>query len=330
VAVNPSPSQTSQLMRAPLPPERALATTVIDSGDDALKASRRGAYRVTTRHAHMLELAVAGLSDEEIAARFGVPDETLRGEFELVFRSLRVSNRREAVAVWRTSRGPVHAPRPADECPYPKPFLEHFADCPAYQAREVITTNMAHQPVGRIWTCRHLEARLIAETRNRWYAACILGNAERRRRWVRDVGSVRVRQLNELIHDLATITGPRAQRLWELKSEQMRALDQKQDPTPATRSMEELAARFMSQIEAFLVDKRDLLDANDLPLDALLDLARLMIGRMLEPGWPPATWDIPNDVLVRFPADVWLFFRPGEYRPVLSAAVPASRPLKTT
>jgi hypothetical protein len=62
----------------------------------------------------------------------------------------------------------------------------------------------------------------------------------------------------------------------------------------------------------------------------LLDLARLMIGRMLEPRWPPPTWDIPNDVLVRFPADVWLFFRPGEYWPVPSAAVPASRPLKTT
>jgi hypothetical protein len=73
--------------------------------------------------------------------------------------------------------------RPADEYPYAKPFQPDFIDCPAFQATQMVTLDLSHRPLGSVITCRHLESRLIPTTNYRRYGACVLGDAEARRRW---------------------------------------------------------------------------------------------------------------------------------------------------
>ena len=144
----------------------------------------------------------------------------------------------------------------------------------------------------------------MAKTRHRWYGACTLGDTVGRTRWAERTGPGRLRTLDHLLHELAPVTASFAQRLWELKGDQVRALEQKQDPRPTTRLMESMAGRFVGDIEAFLDRRRRLLEQNQLAIDECINLARRQIDRVLDQG-SPAEWDNRFDVLMRLPEDVW-------------------------
>lgn len=257
---------------------------------------------MTPRQQRILELASLGLSEHEIAARLNVSSRTIRYQLEKIFRVFGVRDRSGAIAMWRSSKGPRL--RPLDECPYPKPFPDHFGECPAYEARQVVTLDERSRPVGWIWTCQHFEGRLTAKTEHRWYGACVLGGTVSRKRWAERVGPERVREINDLLHELAAVSGPFARRLSELKGDQARALEHKQGPVPATRLMDALADRFIGDIEAVLNRRRDLLEQKHVAVGECLDLARQLIDRVLEEGSPPA-WDSRFDALMRFPEDIW-------------------------
>ena len=271
-------------------------------GNHAEASTMSGSPKLTPRQKQMLELASIELSDNEIAARLNLSPRSIRFQLERIFRMLGVRNRSEAIAIWVDSK--PRARRPIDECPYPKPFPANFEECPGYQALQVVTPDQKSRPTGRIWTCRHLEGRLMAKTRHRWYGACALGDTVSRKRWAERAGPDRLRTLNRLLHELAPVTGSFAQRLWELKGDQVRALEQKQDPRPTTRLMESMAGRFVGDIEAFLDRRRRLLEQNQLAIDECINLARRQIDRVLDQG-SPAEWDNRFDVLMRLPEDVW-------------------------
>jgi DNA-binding CsgD family transcriptional regulator len=261
-----------------------------------------GSPKPTPRQEEVLELASIGLSDTEIAARLNVSPRTIRFQLEKIFLLFGVRSRSGATAAWMESK--IQARRPVDECPYPKPFPDHFAECPAYEAGLVADLDQRYQPVGRIWGCLHLQGRLRATTEHRWYGACVLGDTAVRQRWAEQAGPDRLRAINQLLHEMARISGPFAQRLWELKGHQARALERKQDPTPATQSMGTLAGRFMADLETFLNRRRTLLVRHQLAITECLELARWLIDKVVEQG-SPAVWDERFDTLVRFPADVW-------------------------
>ena len=131
---------------------RSLANGNGEGGNGADLSSAR----LTPRQVQILNLASRGMSDKEIANQLGIAHRTVRTHFENLFRDRGIRNRSQAIALWssrnRTSR---HA-RPADECPYPKPFPPDFVDCPAYQATQMVTLDLSHRPLGSVMTCRHL------------------------------------------------------------------------------------------------------------------------------------------------------------------------------
>ena len=256
----------------------------------------------TPHQQELLELASTGLSYDEIAARLGVSSRTIRFQLEKIFRVLGVRSRSEAVAIWMGSKRQTR--RPVDECPYPKPFPDHFMACPAYEARQVADLDEKSRPVAPIWTCQHLAGRRMAKKEHRWYGACVLGDAIGRERWAKQAGPDRIRTLNDLLHDLAPVSGPFAQRLWELKGDQARALERNEDPRSATQRMEALSDRFIADIWTVLNRRRDLLKQNQLAIDECVDQARRLIDGVLEQA-SPAVWDNRFDALMRFPADVW-------------------------
>jgi len=273
-----------------------------DKGNNDKASTTLGPPKLTPRQQQMLGLASIGLSDDEIGARLKISPRSIRFQLEKIFRMFGVRSRSEAIALWMDSKRQVQ--RPVDECPYPKPFPDEFEECPGYASLQVVTPDERSRPTGRIWTCRHLEGRLMAKTEHRWYGACVLGDTVGRKRWAERAGPNRLRTVNHLLHELAPVSGLFAHRLWELKGDQVRALEQKQDPKPATRLMGALAARFMGDIETFLDRRRRLLEQNQLAIDECLNLARRQIDRVLEQD-SPAAWDNRFDVLMRLPEDVW-------------------------
>jgi DNA-binding CsgD family transcriptional regulator len=262
--------------------------------------------RLTPRQAQILALAANGLSDKEIAKRLGVTHRTVRTHFEKLFHDRGIRNRSQAIALWSARRTEERHQRPADECPYPKPFPPDFIDCPAYQAIQMVTLDLSHRPLGSVMTCRHLESRLMPNTNYRWYGACVLGDAEARRRWSNAIGVERLHDISALRQEVSALSLPYIQRLIELKNTPLGP-----NPLAHTRQIQGVVDDFMTKMTALLRERKAVLDQLHLPLDACIRLLGIAIDRFVKEGLTEAEWEVPDEVLLLFPDDVRAYFRPA-------------------
>jgi hypothetical protein len=201
--------------------------------------------------------------------------------------------------------------RPADECPYRKPFPADFDDCPAFQPRQFIPLNTLFQPLEPVLTCRHIETRALNEP-HRWYAACSLGDAEARRQWARQVGVGRLERIRAVQRELGAAIAPYNQRLWALKGQQLRAFNDGKDAEPVSAALRELAGQVSGELGAFLRAHEQTFADIDLPVESALKIVQLAISRFIEtPLSTEVSLEVPDDVLRRFPEPVQTFFRPG-------------------
>lgn len=201
--------------------------------------------------------------------------------------------------------------RPVDECPYPKPFAADFADCPAYQPRQFIPLDTLYQPLEPVLTCRHLETRALAQ-RHRWYAACALGDREARSRWARQIGVRRLERIRAIQRELGVATAPYTARLWELKGKQLRAIHDGGDAAAATTELRRLADRMSAELDRFLRERSLAFAEIDMPIEAARQLIHVAIGRFIDTQFATEiSFEVPEDVLQRFPEPVRTFFRPG-------------------
>src|SRR5207237_7980589 len=139
-----------------------------------------------------LKLRLGGRAADVIAKRLDGAHMTVRTDYEHLYKQRGIRKRAQAIAIWSRRPRQGHRTRPADEWPYPKPLPPGFAECPAYQATQMITLDISHRPLGAVWTCRHLESRLMPNTDYRWYGVCVIGDAEARRRCRQSVGPGRL------------------------------------------------------------------------------------------------------------------------------------------
>jgi len=201
--------------------------------------------------------------------------------------------------------------RPDDECPYPKPFAADFDGCPAYQARQFIPLDTLYQPLEPVLTCRHLETRALPQ-RHRWYGACVVGDAEARRRWAGEVGAARLQRIRSVQRELGVAVAPYNVRLWELKGQQLRALRDGRDASEATAELRRLAGAMTADLDAFLKQNSRTFTDIDMPIDAARQLIQVAIDRFIETQFATeVSFEFPEDVLQRFPASVRTFFRPA-------------------
>jgi len=265
-----------------------------------------GTGRLTPRQAQILALASNGLSDKQIAKRLGVTHRTVRTHFEKLFQDRGIRNRSQAIALWSARSTQGHHMRPADECPYPKPFPPDFTDCPAYQATQMVTLDLSHRPLGSVMTCRHLESRLMPSTNYRWYGACVLGDAEARRRWSNALGADRLHEISALRQEVSALSMPYIQRLLELKNAPVG-----DNPVAHTRQVQFVVDDFMTKMTYLLRERKAVLDELHLPLEACIRLLAIAIDRFVQQGLSEAEWVVPDEVLALFPDDVRAYFRPG-------------------
>ena len=201
--------------------------------------------------------------------------------------------------------------RPDDECPYPKPFAPDFDACPAYQARQFIPLDTLYQPLEPVLTCRHLETRALPQ-RHRWYGACVVGDAEARRRWAADVGVARLQRIRAVQRELGVAIAPYNARLWELKGQQLRAIRDGRDASEATAELRRLATQMTADLDAFLKENSRTFTDIEMPIDAARQLIQVAIDRFIETQFATeVSFEVPDDVLQRFPEPVRTFFRPA-------------------
>jgi hypothetical protein len=197
--------------------------------------------------------------------------------------------------------------RPADECPYPKPFPPDFIDCPAYQATQMVTLDLSHRPLGSVITCRHLESRLMRNTNYRWYGACVLGDADARRRWSDAVGVGRLHDISTLRQEVSALSAPYVQQLLDLKNAPVG-----DNPLAHTRQLQAVVDEFITKVTALLRERKGVLDELHLPLEACVRLLGIAIDRFVQHGISEAQWEVPDEVLTLFPEDVRAYFRPRQ------------------
>ena len=201
-------------------------------------------------------------------------------------------------------------PRPADECPYPKPFPADFTACPAFQARQFIPLDTMYQPLEPVLTCRHLVTRALPQ-RHRWFAACSLGDDGARRRWANEVGVARLERIRAIQRQLGAAIAPYSARLWELKGQQLRAFRDGQDAGTATDALRSLASQMTAHLQTFLEEHSTAFTDIDMPVDAALRLITVAIDRFIDTKFAAeVSFEVPDDVLRRFPQPVRTFFRP--------------------
>jgi DNA-binding CsgD family transcriptional regulator len=298
---------------------RRLADGNLQSGNGG---AGLGPGRLTPRQAQILSLAANGLSDKQIAKRLGVTHRTVRTHFEKLFHDRGIRNRSQAIALW-SARSMEHGHiRPADECPYPKPFPPDFIDCPAYQATQMVTLDLSHRPLGSVMTCRHLESRLMPNTNYRWYGACVLGDAEARRRWSNAVGIDRLHDISALRQEVSALSMPYIQQLVELKNTPIGP-----NPQAHTRRIQGVVDDFMTKMTALLRERKAVLDELHLPLEACIRLLGISIDRFVAQGLTESEWEVPDEVLALFPDDVRAYFRPRRATdPSVAASLTGRKP----
>jgi DNA-binding CsgD family transcriptional regulator len=270
-----------------------------------------GDPRLTPRQAQILELAASGLSDKQIARRLHVTHRTVRTHFEKLFEDQGIRNRSQAIAIWSRRPTEGRSLRPADECPYPKPFPPDFVECPAYQATQMITLDISHRPLGAVWTCRHLESRLMPNTDYRWYGGCAIGDAAARRRWSAAVGADRLYEIGQLRQQVSALSAPYVQRLIELRTALQTATGD-EAARQISRQIQGVVDEFMTDMTRLLESRKAVIDELHLPLRALQLLVRTAIDRFVDRGFAEPEWEVPDDVLSLFPEDIRSYFRPRQ------------------
>jgi hypothetical protein len=240
----------------------------------------------------------------------------VRTHFEKLFEGQGIRNRSQAIAIWSRRPAQGQKTRPADECPYPKPFPPGFVECPAYQATQMITLDISHRPLGAVWTCRHLESRLMPSADYRWYGACAIGDATARRRWSAAIGADRLFEISHLRQEVSALSGPYIQRLIELKSALLAAPPGGTSGAPTEEQVspqiQGVVDEFTTEMTRLLQSRTTVLDELHLPLGALLQLVRIAIDRFVEQGLTEPAWEVPDEVLTLFPADIRSYFRPRQ------------------
>jgi hypothetical protein len=77
---------------------------------------------------------------------------------------------------------PNGSSRPADECPFPRPFPQGFDECPTFRPQPFTPIDMNDRPLAPMLTCGQLVTRSLNNGKVGWYAACRIGDEAARRK----------------------------------------------------------------------------------------------------------------------------------------------------
>jgi len=200
------------------------------------------------------------------------------------------------------------AERPADRCPYRRPFSDDFRGCAAYQPNQFVGLDTGYRPLSVVWTCAHLESAPTAQ-RSRYYAKCRIGDAVARGAWVASQRVDRLAAIRALSDEMSPVFADMITPLWAEKARQLRSEAGTAEWRDATARLRELGGQFMVRLEAAFEEQAERLLALGFPIEPCLRLFDDLIARWIEqPTTEPPV--IPDSALDPFPPDTRVFFKP--------------------
>jgi hypothetical protein len=202
------------------------------------------------------------------------------------------------------------AARPADACPFARPFADEFNGCPAYRHTEFMALDTQYRPLRMVNTCRHLDARSLPGLRTGYYAACALGDPERRGAWVAEVERERLDAIRAIGRDIAAGTSDLTRELWQAKSAHLRATRNGEPTAAHTRRLRKLVKAYEAEAARFFSERSARLNDLHLPEDACIELLREALRDWVDAPNLENSYRPSDSVLAKFPADVHALLRP--------------------
>jgi hypothetical protein len=193
---------------------------------------------------------------------------------------------------------------PADACPYPRPFPPGFDRCIAYQPTPFIGLDTHNQPLPMIWTCLNLSAGFDA-SRGGHYPRCMLGDEDARRRWVDRLDDQLVKRMRELRRRFSEFSRPYLEEIWKEKAAQLRS-----GSGSVPGLLHELANEYLRAAGTFLQENSRELEDLGLPVPAASELLDVAVQSWLRSSSTAPVFEVPDQVLERFPTAGRLFLRP--------------------
>jgi len=200
--------------------------------------------------------------------------------------------------------------RPADQCPYRKPFPVGFDDCPAFNPTEFTALDLQHRPLQPVLSCRHLVVGSGPRPGGH-YPRCRIGDATARLDWVRRVGQSRAGHLAALGEASRAAFRDHQARLWEARG---RTLRDSTDVT-AERDLRVEIEAFRASADAFYRAREEELEEVGIPVESLLELVRRLLQLFQQTRSTAPLEEIPEDLLRDLPADFRLLIQPGGDQP---------------
>ena len=201
------------------------------------------------------------------------------------------------------------AARPVDECPYHRPFPDGFRACAAYQPAQYVPLDMHYRVLVPVWTCTHLDVKIVPSTNNRHYGRCRIGDEAARAAYVDELHADRIGVLRVLQESIVAGTAASGAEIWAAKGRQLQAPPGSADQDAATAELRRLAGQLVVAVDAFLEDHAAELARIGMPLDACRELVADMLEEWVTQRHARLP-DISAKALDRFPADVRALLRP--------------------
>lgn len=195
--------------------------------------------------------------------------------------------------------------RPADECPYEKPFPADFSVCPAYAPRTYIALDLQYRPLPPVWTCNRLKMRR-GSSGGGFYACCSLGDEASRVAYAASLESDRVVFMKRIRAESVALSTPFLEELWRLKGRELVATRRGDREAAALSEMQlqEAAERFNQAVDAHFDSYAEDGAKVGIEVAALAEMSRSYVGYMIASGTTVNNWTVPEAVLARFPEDV--------------------------
>ena len=200
--------------------------------------------------------------------------------------------------------------RPADQCPYRRPFPAGFDDCPAFTPAEFTALDLQHRPLAPVLSCLHLVVGSGPRPGGH-YPRCRIGDETARLDWVRRVGQSRAGHLTALREASRAAFRANQARLWEAKG---RTLRDSTDVT-AQRDLRVEIEAFRVSADAFYRAREEELAEAGIPVESLLELVRRLLQLFQETRSTAPLEEVPEDLLRDLPADFRLLIQPGGDQP---------------
>jgi hypothetical protein len=195
--------------------------------------------------------------------------------------------------------------RPADRCPYAKPFADDFAECPAYQPVRFIPLDTMYRPLGPVWSCAHLD---IGQQDARAYTRCRLGTATERDAWAAQMQAETLGRWRQVAREFGEELQGTLAAVYTAKAAQIAALD-----TPAAadadRELKAAVREFIDRDFALMDQRAVELEAIGFPVDAMKVVTTASMEALVRRPRVFGSYEPPAELLAPFSAEIADFVR---------------------